>query len=126
MTPPAEGPDPAARDGEEERIITWRELLAETTALLDNPAHARWICETATATSPGEFLTLIDQPATERAVGHLDAMVARARAGEPIQYVLGSWGFRGLDLAVDRRALIPRPPRVGSRPPRPSRSRVSG
>ncbi|HCB34111.1 MAG TPA: hypothetical protein DEP69_02785, partial [Acidimicrobiaceae bacterium] len=25
------------------------------------------------------------------------------------QYVLGRWGFRGLDLAVDRRALIPRP-----------------
>jgi len=36
-------------------------------------------------------------------------MVARARAGEPIQYVLGSWGFRHLDLAVDERVLIPRP-----------------
>ena len=33
---------------------------------------------------------------------------ARA-AGEPLQYVLGRWGFRRLDLMVDRRVLIPRP-----------------
>ena len=52
---------------------------------------------------------MLDEPATERAVAHLDAMVARARAGEPIQYVLGSWAFRHLDLAVDERVLIPRP-----------------
>ncbi len=30
-------------------------------------------------------------------------------AGEPLQYVLGRWGFRRLDLALDRRVLIPRP-----------------
>ena len=39
----------------------------------------------------------------------LDAMVERRRSGEPLQYVLGSWGFRSLDLLVDRRVLIPRP-----------------
>jgi release factor glutamine methyltransferase len=92
-----------------ERTVTWRELLAETAALLDDATHARWVCETATATAPDEFRAMLDQPATERAVAHLDAMVARARAGEPIQYVLGSWAFRHLDLAIDERVLIPRP-----------------
>lgn len=33
----------------------------------------------------------------------------RVAAGEPVQYVLGEWEFRRLTLAVDRRALIPRP-----------------
>lgn len=89
--------------------ITWRELLAETRSLVGDDAHARWICETATATTPAEFAAISEQPATERAVAHLDAMVVRARAGEPIQYVLGSWGFRHLDLALDHRVLIPRP-----------------
>ena len=42
-------------------------------------------------------------------VAHLDAMLARHAAGEPLAYVLGRWGFRHLDLAVDRRVLIPRP-----------------
>lgn len=89
--------------------VSWRELLAETRSLVDDPQHARWICETATSTTPGEFREILDDPAGERAVAHLDAMVARARTGEPIQYVLGSWAFRHLDLAIDARVLIPRP-----------------
>ena len=39
----------------------------------------------------------------------LETMVARREAGEPLQYVLGAWAFRSLDLEVDARALIPRP-----------------
>jgi release factor glutamine methyltransferase len=38
----------------------------------------------------------------------LTAMVERRLAGEPLQYVLGRWSFRGLDLMVDPRVLIPR------------------
>ena len=33
----------------------------------------------------------------------------RRRLREPLAYILGEWGFRRLLLAVDRRALIPRP-----------------
>lgn len=36
-------------------------------------------------------------------------MIRRRGGGEPLQYVLGSWPFRQLDLMVDRRVLIPRP-----------------
>jgi release factor glutamine methyltransferase len=36
-------------------------------------------------------------------------MVARRRGGEPLQYVVGRWQFRRLDLLVDGRVLIPRP-----------------
>jgi release factor glutamine methyltransferase len=36
-------------------------------------------------------------------------LAARRRAGEPLQYVLGHWAFRTLDLLVDPRVLIPRP-----------------
>lgn len=42
----------------------------------------------------------------------VDAMrrgIMRVGAGEPVQYVLGQWDFRGHTLKVDRRALIPRP-----------------
>jgi release factor glutamine methyltransferase len=37
------------------------------------------------------------------------ALVSRRAAREPLQYVIGEWGFRRLTLRVDRRALIPRP-----------------
>ena len=51
----------------------------------------------------------LDEPATRRGVAFLDAMVARRATGEPLQYVVGRWGFRTLDLLIDRRVLIPRP-----------------
>jgi release factor glutamine methyltransferase len=92
-----------------ERTITWRELLAETTKVLDERPAARWLCETACGLHGDEFLAALDEAATERMVGQLDAMVARYRAGEPLAYVLGSWSFRTIDLMIDRRVLIPRP-----------------
>lgn len=51
----------------------------------------------------------LDDPALERTVAYVEAMVERRRRGEPLQYVLGIWGFRQLDLVVDHRVLIPRP-----------------
>jgi len=39
----------------------------------------------------------------------LDALIARAEQGEPIQYIIGHVDFRGLDIHCDPRALIPRP-----------------
>jgi release factor glutamine methyltransferase len=36
-------------------------------------------------------------------------MVRRRARREPVAYILGRKGFRGIELAVDRRALIPRP-----------------
>jgi release factor glutamine methyltransferase len=87
--------------------VTWRELLAETVAIVGERPAARWLCEVASGADRLEFV--LEEPATVRMVAHLDAMVARYRSGEPLAYVLGRWSFRHLDLAVDRRVLIPRP-----------------
>jgi release factor glutamine methyltransferase len=39
----------------------------------------------------------------------LEGLVARRERREPLAYVLGEWGFRGLTLNVDPRVLVPRP-----------------
>jgi release factor glutamine methyltransferase len=93
----------------EEGTVTWRQLWEETATALGERPQARWICESASGLFGDEFLDGLDEPATERMVAQLDRMVARYRAGEPLQYVLGHWSFRRLDLLVDRRVLIPRP-----------------
>ena len=59
--------------------------------------------------SGADWVAGLDNAAPASSVAHLDAMVARRLAGEPLPYVLGSWGFRHLELMVDRRVLIPRP-----------------
>jgi release factor glutamine methyltransferase len=89
--------------------ITWRQLWSETERLLGDRVVARWLCEEASGAERDEFLDELDHPATEGGVHRLDSMTARVRAGEPVQYVLGHWAFRYLDLMVDRRVLIPRP-----------------
>jgi release factor glutamine methyltransferase len=56
-----------------------------------------------------ELYTDFDRPLTERELDGYRALVARRARREPVAYILGEWGFRRLTLAVDRRALIPRP-----------------
>jgi release factor glutamine methyltransferase len=64
-------------------------LLTSLAEQLGSAQEARWILD--------------------RAADRWPELVERRRAGEPLQYVLGSWPFRQLELMVDRRVLIPRP-----------------
>ncbi len=77
-------------------------LTAELAASI-GAQPARWILEALTGSVPASWV--VD-----------DAIVSKARAmahdvadGTPLQYVLGTWAFRSLELEVDSRALIPRP-----------------
>ncbi len=95
--------------------VSWAELLSEAEARfervgLESPAlNARRIVEEASGTPPSEFHQVLDELVTARGVARFDGLVARREAGEPLQYVLGNWGFRELEIMVDPRALIPRP-----------------
>lgn len=63
------------------------------------PAERRWFDEAVArrAASSGASAAVIAR-----------RLEARLAAGEPLQYVLGTWSFRGHELRVDHRALIPR------------------
>ena len=94
---------------------TWRQLRVEATERLVDavgdaaPVEARWIILEASGLDDADLLVDDDEPAPALARHRIEAMIERRRAGEPLQYVLGSWQFRGIDLMVDRRVLIPRP-----------------
>jgi release factor glutamine methyltransferase len=95
--------------------MTWRELRAiarqDLTGAGIGPAETevRFILEHVSGYGAGEWLAIADVAAPARGERELREMVRRRIGGEPLQYVLGAWGFRGLDLFVDRRVLIPRP-----------------
>lgn len=92
----------------EDGTLPWSVLLAEATDRV-GADDARRIVEEVTGVAAGRLHETLDEPVTVRAVARFDAMVQRRADGEPLQYVLGRWGFRHLDLMVDRRVLIPRP-----------------
>ena len=87
----------------------WRELLIDAEAALGNQRDARLLCEHAAGLDAGEFSASMGEAVTQRMALHLQEMIRRRLAGEPLQYVMGRWAFRHLDLLVDRRVLIPRP-----------------
>ena len=89
--------------------ITWREFMANTAETLGDTAVARWLCEHASGLDAEEFTAELDELVNARSGIHLDAMIRRVLDGEPVQYVMGRWAFRYLDLMVDQRVLIPRP-----------------
>ncbi|MDQ2650177.1 MAG: peptide chain release factor N(5)-glutamine methyltransferase [Actinomycetota bacterium] len=88
---------------------TWRELRDDARGRLGDDQEVRWIIEQASGLSAAEQAAALDTVADERHAASFEVLVERRFAGEPLQYVLGQWGFRGLDLFVDPRALIPRP-----------------
>lgn len=56
-----------------------------------------------------ELYMHLDRPLTAEETEQARALVARRAAREPLQHILGEWGFRRLTLTVDGRALVPRP-----------------
>lgn len=71
--------------------------------------HAERLLAHALAMERVELYMHLDRPLAPAELDAARALLARRAQGEPLQYVLGEWGFRRLTLRVDRRALIPRP-----------------
>jgi release factor glutamine methyltransferase len=98
-----------------ESVPTIGELLRHSSGRLadsgiENPRlDAERLVGHALGLDRSELYMRLDLPPGDDAVATVDALVARRAEREPLQYVLGEWGFRRLTLAVDRRALIPRP-----------------
>jgi release factor glutamine methyltransferase len=74
-----------------------RDLVAELVELGLEGREARWLVEEFVGSGgPGDHNAVI-------------SAARRRLEGEPLQYVIGHWPFRSLDLVVDPRVLIPRP-----------------
>ena len=89
--------------------ITWRAMLQRVEEQVGQRNIARWLCEHASGCDADEFSEVLDELVSERSGQQLHDMLQRFATGEPLQYVMGRWAFRQLDLLVDKRVLIPRP-----------------
>ncbi|MGQ0825271.1 MAG: peptide chain release factor N(5)-glutamine methyltransferase [Actinomycetota bacterium] len=90
-------------------MTTWRELRVEMAHQLGSDRESRFLIEEASGHGASEWVEIADTHAQTKAEERARAMCERRRRGEPLQYILGGWSFRGFDLMVDPRVLIPRP-----------------
>ncbi len=88
-------------------------IVSSTGALSDHSPSPRLDAELlaghALSLSRSEVYSQHARVLTASELGSIGSLVERRSRREPVAYILGRWGFRGLDLAVDRRVLIPRP-----------------
>jgi len=80
-----------------------RQVERAVAARLGSYPEARWLVEHVVSQRP------VSTPVDGEARDQLADLVEARLAGEPLQYVLGEWAFRTIELTVDSRALIPRP-----------------
>jgi release factor glutamine methyltransferase len=94
---------------------TWRDLREEARGDLERASspnaanEARWIIEQASGLRGSDLAAGEHEIAPAVAATKVTTMTRRRIDGEPLQYVLGEWSFRGIELFVDPRVLIPRP-----------------
>lgn len=95
--------------------MTGREALKRAARSLeaagrdDADRAARLLMEEALGVSTAGLIQALGREYAGDSLKRYFDMVARASAGEPVQYILGRWDFYGYSFRCDRRALIPRP-----------------
>ncbi len=89
--------------------MSWRALCDDAAAALADRREARILIEEVAGVPYSRLFPELDAAPPAGARASLEGLVARRRAGEPLQHVVGHWPFRTLELVVDRRALVPRP-----------------
>jgi len=78
-------------------------------ALPLDPLENRVLLCHATGLTRVQLITQAERPLTDDEAAHLNALVRRRLAGEPIAYIVGTREFFGLDFQVSDAVLIPRP-----------------
>lgn len=91
------------------------EILNKTTEYFkkcgvpDPRLDAQYILAKGLGLSRMDLYLKFDRPVTEQELSAMRPMVQRRGKREPLQHILGSTSFRGLEIQCDKRALIPRP-----------------
>lgn len=74
-----------------------------------DPREARILLAHASGLSPASLMAHPERHLPAEVVASFTGMCERRKAGEPVAYIVGHKEFYGLDLAVERTVLIPRP-----------------
>jgi release factor glutamine methyltransferase len=90
------------------KVLTWTKGYLAEKGVENARLEAEWLlCEALGLDRVGLYLNF-DKPLTDAELGTFRAMVGRRAKREPLQYILGSQEFHGLDFVVTPDVLIPR------------------
>jgi release factor glutamine methyltransferase len=91
------------------RGTTLQDLVRSVAGELGSVTEARWIVAHAAGIASDDLVGRLSEHAAPSVEDALGVLMRRRSAGEPLQYVLGTWAFRTIEITVDPRVLVPRP-----------------
>jgi len=90
------------------KVLTWTKGYLAEKGVANARLEAEWLlCETLQLDRVGLYLNF-DKPLTDAELASYRTLVARRAKREPLQYILGSQEFYGLEFCVAPGVLIPR------------------
>jgi release factor glutamine methyltransferase len=90
-------------------LLARAQQMLEGAGIANAAQEARWLLAYALAMKHHELVSRSEQPVTAEQLAGVMSAVRRRESREPLQYILGSQEFCGLDFSVTPAVLIPRP-----------------
>lgn len=91
------------------KLLTDAQHTLECAGITNAAQEARWLLAYALEMKHHELASQSEQPVTSQQQACVMSVVRRRESREPLQYILGSQEFCGLDFSVTPSVLIPRP-----------------
>jgi release factor glutamine methyltransferase len=91
------------------QLLTSARQMLEGAGIANAAQEARWLLAYALEMKHHELASRTEQSATAEQLARVMSVVRRRESREPLQYILGSQEFCGLDFSVTPAVLIPRP-----------------
>lgn len=91
------------------KLLASAQQTLECAGIANAAQEARWLLAFALGMKHHELVSRSEQPVTAEQLTRVLSVLQRREAREPLQYILGSQEFCGLDFSVTPAVLIPRP-----------------
>lgn len=90
-------------------LVVWARQSLGQAGVSNGAQEAVWLLEHALALRSHQLVSQTDRLVSPDVRARIEALVARRVAREPLQYLLGTQEFCGLEFSVSPAVLIPRP-----------------
>ncbi|HWF60521.1 MAG TPA: peptide chain release factor N(5)-glutamine methyltransferase [Nitrospira sp.] len=90
-------------------LITWAQHSLDASGSMNAAQEALWLLAYALGMKHHELASRRDQAVSGEGLVRAESVVSRRMVREPLQYILGTQEFCGLDFHVTSAVLIPRP-----------------
>ena len=91
------------------KLLVNAQQMLEGAGIANPVQEARWLLAYALEMKHHELASRTEQSVTEEELARVLSLVRRRESREPLQYILGTQEFCGLDFSVTPSVLIPRP-----------------